>query len=112
MLKSYSRSLRGAQYHAEVEAFRRLRHVRHPHSLIQYFGSYEQDNTFNIILEYADGGTLEGFLRNEKIKPPRKVEDIQSFWCSLFDILLALQTIHRVKQDGGGIGSQDLHGHV
>lgn len=110
VLKTYTKSSRGNQYQAEVEAFNRLRNARQPHSLIQYFGSYEQDDTFNIILEYANGGTLEDFFQNREIARPRRKEEIFSFWKGLFDILLALQAIHQVKQYDEGNTSQTLRG--
>jgi serine/threonine protein kinase len=97
-LKTYHHSLEAKSYYEnEVEAFRRLRNERahNPH-LITFYGSYIHKGTYNIILEYADGGSLEDYFQHNA--PPWKSEDIVRLWTSLFGILKALNSIHTVER--------------
>ncbi len=75
-------------------------------SMINFHGSYQQDNTFNVFLEYADESTLENYFENTA--PPFNGGDIIRFWRGLFEVIQALAKIHEV----GPIGSEDtlFHG--
>jgi serine/threonine protein kinase len=64
--------------------------------LIGFYGNYTQGHTCNLILEYADQGSLEEYFR--KTVPPYEEEDINKFWEGLLGILAALDGIH---QDNG-----------
>ena len=80
-----------------------------PPHIIAYYGGFIHGNSYNIILEYADQGTLETFMR--KTKSPSTIEDTLLFWNRLFDITHGILTIH------GNIGynssaSQILNGYV
>lgn len=96
VLKTYTKSYRGQPYLAEVNAFLRLRNADHPESQIKYFSSFEKGQTFNIILEYAEGGTLNDFFK--RTEPPRSLQDIFYFWKGLMEILLALKIIQQLKE--------------
>ena len=79
-----------------------------PH-IIAYYGGFIHGNSYNIILEYADQGTLETFMR--KTKSPASAEHSLLLWDRLFDITHGIMTIH------GEIGnessaSQILSGYV
>ena len=90
-----------------MDAFRRLKN-KSDGSLIGFYGSYLQGQTYNVILEYADKGTLEQFFQNTV--PPVNGEDIISLWNGLFMIIKALKCIHDVEGKGPTDGPQILHG--
>jgi hypothetical protein len=54
-----------------------------------------QDGSYNILLEYADRGTLEDYLQSTD--PPTTGEEIFKFWGALFNIIQALDLIHNVQ---------------
>ncbi|RYP32959.1 hypothetical protein DL767_004975 [Monosporascus sp. MG133] len=65
----------------------------HSDNVITYHGSFRQNGTYNLILDYADGGSLKDLL--DKQVPPSTAEDIEQFWRSLFGVLNGLQSIHQ-----------------
>lgn len=50
----------------------------------------------NIILEYADKGSLEDYFRNESA--PSRGVDIIKFWESMFQLIKGLKAIHSVRE--------------
>lgn len=79
-----------------------------PH-IIAYYGGFIHGNSYNIILEYADQGTLESFMRNTD--PPSTIEDTLLFWDRLFDVTHGVMTIHgQIGNDSSA--SQILTGYV
>ncbi|KAI0388006.1 hypothetical protein F5Y04DRAFT_241477 [Hypomontagnella monticulosa] len=91
VLKTYHRPKFEKLYENEVKALRMLKNSRSP-NVITYYGSFRQTDTYNIILEYADGGDLAGFL---KTRPP-KGADVMRFWRSLIPCLIGLGHVHRL----------------
>ncbi|KAJ4305090.1 hypothetical protein N0V90_000620 [Kalmusia sp. IMI 367209] len=82
----------------EVKAFRRLMPPsRRVPNLITFYGSWEHGNIYNVLLEYADQGTLLDFFHT--VPPPTRAEDITQFWKRLFDIVQALVSIHEIPED-------------
>ena len=80
-------------YKQEVNGFRS---VKHADSIIKYYGSYIHGNEFNILLEYADKGSLEDYFQTES--PPSRGVDIIKFWESLFQLIKGLKAIHSVRE--------------
>lgn len=69
--------------------------------IIGFYGSYRHRNTFHIILEYANDGTLEDFFQN--VEPPTNPHDIYVFSRNILQLLCALTTLHNVgKEDTEG----------
>lgn len=69
--------------------------------MIGFYGSFKQDNTYNVILEYADKGNLEQYFRT--VSPPTREEDKIKFWERLFNLAKALVQMHGMqpsKNDG------------
>ena len=64
-----------------------------PH-IITCYGSFvrEESQSYNLILEWADRGTLEEFM--QKTPKPPVLENAALFWDRLSDILHGLATIH------------------
>ena len=68
--------------------------------MIAFYGSFEYRGSFNILLEYADGGTLEDVFQSEA--RPRNAQDILDFWSNMFEPIKAVFAIHdkRLERDG------------
>jgi serine/threonine protein kinase len=90
-----------------VEAFRRLQQYGHTSGIIGFHGSFTRGDTHNVLLEFADKGTLEDYFRTQI--PPVDPEDIINFWQALFKILDALRHIHQLDGTGGPL---IFHGYV
>ncbi|KAI1416916.1 kinase-like domain-containing protein [Hypoxylon sp. FL1857] len=95
-LKTYHRPKFLRLYENEVKALRVLKNSRPP-NVITYYGSFRQNNTFNIILEYADGGDLAEFLRTTQSP---KGSEIQQVWESLSHSFKGLHSIHHLMNSG------------
>ena len=94
-LKTYSGPQAEEYYLQEVEAFNGLAEdfSTYPSSnMVGFHGSYRYKGTFNLLFEFADGGTLEGYFREQQ--PPKRPSDIIAFWTSLLDVLKALCRLH------------------
>lgn len=91
MLKTYRRDGEDG-YREEVNGFRA---VRNTESIIKFHGSYIHGDSFNILLEYADKGTLEDFFRQES--PPSRGLDIIALWEALFQLIQGLKAIHSAR---------------
>ncbi|KAM7192986.1 Protein kinase-like domain containing protein [Rhypophila sp. PSN 637] len=68
--------------------------------IVRYYGSFIQGDTYNILLEHADGGTLSDFLR--ETAPPVRQDEILSFWESIFAIASALKELHSTSARNDG----------
>lgn len=109
VLKTYNTKDAKDYFENEVDAFRKLATKNGiEKSLIQFFGGYKQGDTYNILLEYADCGTLEDFFQN--VTPPSLGEDIEMFWGRLFNVIQALSHIHKLARPDGFRGPDILIG--
>lgn len=61
-------------------------------NLLTYYGSFEHGNTQNIILEWANIGTLESYMSTTS--PPSTTEELVLFWDRLRGVLNGIMTIH------------------
>jgi serine/threonine protein kinase len=95
VLKTYTGEEARVYYEREVEAFMRLadyaKEYPNPH-MIGYYGSFEYQGTYNIILEYADQGTLEDYMKNTL--PPTGGHDIIAFWESFLQVIKPIARLH------------------
>ena len=67
VLKTYRGSDAKEQHKAEHDAFINIRHDGKPSPfIVAYYGSFIDDETYNIILEFADRGNLEEFMRTTR----------------------------------------------
>lgn len=107
MLKTYFPSTAANSYAREVEAFRRLQQDGGETGIIGFHGSFTRGDTHNVLLEYADKGTLEDYFQKEI--PPVEPEEIIQFWEALFKVIDALRRIHQTHPDGGAF---IFHGYV
>lgn len=93
LMKRYPTPESRAQYDEEVNGFRSVKQVS---SIIRLYGSYSHGDECNILLEYADKGTLEEYFKNET--PPSRAADIIKFWENLFQLIKGLKAIHSVRE--------------
>ena len=89
VIKSYQTEEAQEYYDRECGGFRKLKH--NP-NIIGFYGNFMWDNSRNIILEYADRGTLEDYMR--KYDRPYHVRDFGQVWGNYLSILHGLITIH------------------
>ena len=66
-----------------------------PANIVEYYGSFVQDGTYNIVLEYADQGTLEHYMRNTH--EPTSIGEIMTFWKRFLAIYGGLSHIHGTR---------------
>lgn len=82
-----------------------------PPNIVAYYGGFVHGNLYNTILEYADSGTLEDFIRTTK--PPVSIEDCLLFWHRLFGITDGIMAIHgQIPNLSKHSASQYLNGYV
>ena len=95
VVKTYHNKRYKLLYDREVEALAVLMFQPSP-NVFTYHGSFEQLGTFNLVLEYADGGNLAEMFENTP--PPKTVSDVIQFWKSLVDVLNGLHRIHNLMR--------------
>jgi len=112
VLKTYHKTEASTYYYNEVEAFRRLKPPRGSSdpNIIHFFGSFIQNGTYNVILAFADKGTLEEYFKT--VLPPTSGRDIEHFWATLCGVLKALIHIHEVDVQNPLLGPAILQGFV
>ena len=92
-LKTYRTHDASKYFENERSAFRELRYGGKPHpNIIGYYGSFVGDGTYNLVLEYADRGTLDNYM--DHTEEPKTVSDITRFWERLLAVLGGLVQIH------------------
>jgi len=102
VLKIYSDFEGDHNYNSEVNTFRKLSQLGSPESgTITFYGGFVQGETYNVLLQYANGGTLEDYFDN--LEPPRERAEIHQFWSALFGLFTAVYRIHNMNfRDGEG----------
>jgi serine/threonine protein kinase len=111
VLKSYEKELPDGQEQSshEVETFTSSLNTNDDPNIIGYHGAFYLGEGLNIILEYANGGTLEEFMQNKN--PPDQSEDIYALWKALLGLIQGLRTIHNLSlPDSGGISENAADG--
>ncbi|KAK3261228.1 hypothetical protein CYMTET_29855, partial [Cymbomonas tetramitiformis] len=68
-----------------------LAKLAHP-NVVAYYGSFMEDGDLNVVMEYADGGTL--FQHIQRAKQPLSEEEILSIFAQL---VLAINHLHQKK---------------
>jgi serine/threonine protein kinase len=89
ILKRYLTKDAEDHYNWEIRGFNAM---KHPKSMIGFYGSYIHGDSYNILFEFADKGSLEEYFQHEA--PPSHEEDIFRFWGHLFELIRALNAIH------------------
>ena len=73
---------------------------QHTSRIISFYGSFVRSQTYSLILEYADKGTLETFM--DENYPPSNGQEIFSFWKQLFKLFQGLARIHGEEKTDQG----------
>ncbi|KAF2139612.1 uncharacterized protein K452DRAFT_320254 [Aplosporella prunicola CBS 121167] len=89
VVKTYRSRDAEKYYDAEKRAFLKFRRSE---NLIKFYGSFIYNDTYNLILENANGGSLEDYF--QKVTPPSTEEDILAFWKRLLGPVTALLEVH------------------
>ena len=98
VLKTYKTKDAEQYYKNEVGGFEKLRSGGGlDPNMIGFYGSYIQDENYNVLLDFADEGNLEQFFR--KTGQP-SAEDILPFWRELFNVIKPLMRIHEISPNG------------
>ncbi|MCJ1271366.1 hypothetical protein MMC22_011266 [Lobaria immixta] len=108
VLKTYNTKDAHDYYRNEVDAFKKLTEKPTDQSLIKFLGAYKQGDIYNILLEYADCGTLEDYFQT--VSPPSLGEDIIRFWKGLLNVIKALSRIHEIERPNSFQGPDVLIG--
>lgn len=98
VLKQYTVEEEWRTGHNESKALGTLQERGNDH-IVRYYGSFTQNNTFNLLLQFVDGGNLLDFFNSKE--PPRESDDIQNFWESLFRIFKGLYCVHKLMLNAG-----------
>jgi serine/threonine protein kinase len=93
VLKRYPTKVGESYYTQEVNGFRS---VRHADSIIKFYGSYIHGDASNVLLEFADKGSLEDYFQTET--PPSRGVDIIKFWDGLFQLIKGVKAVHSVRK--------------
>jgi len=96
VLKSFENEIPDGkeQYDQELNSFATLLHTGNGPNIVGFFGSFKHGDTFHILLEYANTGTLEELMQTA---PPTSPEDLYELWGALLQLLRALMTLHNLK---------------
>ncbi|ORY67739.1 uncharacterized protein BCR38DRAFT_407683 [Pseudomassariella vexata] len=82
-------------YDNEREALTALQNNPSKH-VIAYLGSFEQNDTYNIILEHVDGGNLLDYLK--QTARPEAEKDIRDLWNSMLGLFKGFHRVHQLTQ--------------
>jgi len=96
VFKEFSGAHAKEAYDKELDAFLHLQKAGSQlgKTIIGFYGSFIYGDTPTIILEYADRGTLDEFLKDTPA--PEAGEDIIRLWDGLLRLQVALNTIHNI----------------
>ncbi|KAL8747821.1 MAG: hypothetical protein Q9184_007549 [Pyrenodesmia sp. 2 TL-2023] len=90
VLKTYRGDEAEENHKIEREAYTNLRLAgRPPPNIVAFYGSFIQDASYNLIMEYADQGNLETFMK--RTPKPESVEDVIVFTAGLATLALLLK---------------------
>ena len=102
MIKTYTTREAERYFNAERFAFQRFhRGSIWARNILGYYSAFQHGGHFNIVLEYANHGTLEDLLQN--MSPPAKDVDIQAFWSGLLELANGLICIHGAEPEQHGL---------
>lgn len=104
VLKTYNTPDAERYYNNEVKGFLDLSNGgAHNASIVGFHGSFVWNGTYNVLLEYADRGTLAQFF--DAVQPPSSGEDLLKLWREIFRLLGALAAIHSVQPSDSSASS-------
>jgi serine/threonine protein kinase len=90
-LKTYKGHSAEKTWSREVRAFEKLRDTNTT-DIIGFYTAFKHGDMCNIILEYADKGTLAEFLRGTT--PPSEGQEVFRLWKGIFGLMKGLHDLH------------------
>jgi hypothetical protein len=106
VLKSYN-AKHAALYYNEVNAYNRLKQPDIAGNIVRFYGCWRQDQTYCILLEFVNGGTLADLFRSPH---PTNSQERLSFWRNMIRILEPVERIH--QQTDPNDSKQVIEGYV
>ena len=101
VIKSYQTNEAQECYETVCDGFRKLRHdSKPPANIIAFYGNFMLGTSRNILLEYADRGTLQDYIMN--VQPPEQQEQIREFWHNVLALFDGLAMIHGKEEKPWG----------
>ncbi|KAL6717939.1 hypothetical protein ACLMJK_004024 [Lecanora helva] len=98
VVKTYKGADAKDYFDSETNALRELFRGNDPATnVIRLYYSFVRDDVYNLILEYADKGTLEEWMKTTE--PPNTGTEIRIFWQRFFELLRGLSAIHNSDWD-------------
>jgi serine/threonine protein kinase len=91
VLKSYG-SKHDALYYNEINAYNRLKQSDIAGNVVRLYASWRQNQTYCILLEFVNGGTLADLFRSPH---PVSAQERLSFWRNMVLILEPLARLHQ-----------------
>jgi serine/threonine protein kinase len=91
VLKSY-KAEHVALYYNEINAYNRLKQPEIAGNIVRLYGSWKQNQTYSILLEFVNGGTLADLFCSQN---PTTSQERLSFWRNIFHIIEPVALIHR-----------------
>lgn len=77
----------------EIKAFRKIRRTGLDEThMVGYYCSYVHKNVHHALLEYADYGTLEDFMKRQA--SPQTDNEIFAFWRGILSVIDAIVRLH------------------
>ncbi|KAF7544091.1 hypothetical protein G7Z17_g10225 [Cylindrodendrum hubeiense] len=110
VLKTYGKSSYN-QFDRERKVFNSLQSHRPPH-IVACYGSFMQEQldgtlTYNLLLEWVNGGNLEEFFNN--IQPPQTSKEVNQFWGAFIGSFEGLHHLHLHAKDQRTPRYQGIH---
>jgi serine/threonine protein kinase len=91
VLKSYQAKYE-ALYYNEINAYNRLKQPEIAGNIVRLYGSWKQNQTYSILLEFVNGGTLAGLFCSQN---PTTSQERLLLWQNMFQIIEPVALIHQ-----------------
>src|SRR5947207_15090771 len=105
VVKTYHQSDGGRYFEAEARAFRVLNEAdKRVPNIVGFHKAFKQNDSLNIILQYANVGTLEDYFK--KVTSPQLGHEILGVWRRLAGLNIAIAGIHKQRPRGTDHHSQ------
>ena len=109
VLKSPRGNSAADYFRAERKAYSAIQqNPEHQDHFLRLFGTFTWLERQYLMFDYADGGTLENFMKRET--PRRTGRDILNFWSALLETFKGLHMIHHPGAGLGGNGEHSILG--
>lgn len=82
-------------YQDGLEVYSSVKFTGHSEYVVNFYGSFQQGETGNLLLEYVSGGTLQDYWNRTTC--PRRPDDIHDFWSSMSGLLRGLEKVDQIN---------------